>query len=491
MVKAIVSLGRRRSAQAVSPGDPAVVRGDQTVFSTSRCGMIKTAVFAVTALGVALYASGGHAQSMIPEMPVPTPPVAPTDASQRPEQFGQFLQRGQSVLDRPRPEYDPLGLRYGSFFLYPRITADEVYNDNVFATKNNTRSDFITVLSPTLNLRSNWSNHQLNLDAGARVGIYARTSTEDYGEYFVGGDGRYDFSRNLAGLAAAKYEHLHEERDSVDATTGSQNPVEFDVYTARLGITQHDLRIGYTAGIDFRRDDFQNASSASGAPIIESVRNLNVYSPNLQFTYEFAPRYQAFVRGNGDLRRYDHFDPGIGAKRDSNGFRVDVGGRFDLTGVTYAEVAVGYLDQEYDSPALTAISGLDVSAKLVWNVTQITSISFNVLRTAQDSNTTALASTGNPVNSPGYLKSLVGFAVDHELLRNVILHGEANYENDDFIGFDRTDNRFDVGAGARYMFNRNLFLGGSFTYTNRDSGGRFAAGQFNRDLIMVRLGAQL
>jgi hypothetical protein len=453
--------------------------------------MIKTTWFATTALAIVLCASAGHAQTMIPQMPVPTPPTAPTDASQRPEQFGQFLQRGQTVLDRPRPEYDPLGLRFGSFFLYPRITADEVFNDNIYATKNNTRSDFITVISPTLDLRSNWSNHQFNMTAGANVGTFVRSSTENYGDYFIGADGRYDFSRNLAGLAAAKYEHLHEDRDSVDAPTTSRNPVEYDAYTGRLAFTQHDLRIGYTAGVDFRREDYTNAAFPSGVPIIENVRNLNTYSPNVQFTYEVAPRYQAFIRGNGDFRRYDHFDPGIGGRRDSNGFRADVGGRFDLTGVTYVEVAIGYLDQQYDSPALSPISGLDASAKVVWNVTQITSISVNALRTAQDANTTALAASGNPVNSPGYLQSVVGLAIDHELLRNVILHGEADYENDDYIGFDRTDNRIDIGVGARYMFTRNLYLGGSFTYSNRGSSGQYATDQFNRDLIMLRIGAQL
>lgn len=454
--------------------------------------MRKTTWFATTALGVVLLVGVAHAQqTMIPEMPVPVPPVGPTDTSQRPEQFGQFLQRGETILDRPRPEYDARGLRYNSFFLYPRITADEVLNSNIFATEHNTKSDFITVISPTLALRSNWSNHQLNFDAGASVGTYARSSTENYGDYFIGTNGRFDFSRNLAGLGALKYEHLHEERDSVDAPTTSKNPVEYDQYTASFGLTQHDLRIGYTAGIDFLRDEYQDTAFASGAPIIESVRNLNDYMPRGQLTYTFAPRYQAFIRGNGDFRRYDHFDPGVGGKRDSNGFRADVGGRFDLTGVTYVEAAIGYLDQEYDSPALSSIKGVDASAKVAWNVTQLTSIAFNALRTAQDANTTALASTGSPLNSPGYLKTVVGVTIDHELLRNVILHGEADYENDDYMGLDRTDDRFDVGGGARYMLNNNVFFGGSFTYTNRGSTGRFATGAFNRDLLMFRIGAQL
>jgi hypothetical protein len=453
--------------------------------------MIKATLFATTALGVAVLASVGQAQTMIPEVPVPTPPISPAEPTQRPELFGQFLQRGQTVLERPRPELDPLGLRYGSFFLYPKLTVDEVYNNNIFATKNAKRSDWITVVSPTLNLRSNFSSHAINFGAGASVGTYARSSTENYGDYFVGGDGRYDFSRYLAGLAAAKYEHLHEERESVDAPVASRNPIEFDAYTARLGVTQHDLRIGYTAGIDFRRYEFQNGKFASGVPIIENVRDVNIYSPNLQFTYELQPHYQMFVRGIGDFRRYDHVDPGIGARRDSNGFRADVGGRVDLTGVTYAEFAIGYLDQEYQAPGLTPISGVDANAKVVWNVTQLTSVTFNALRTAQDANTTALAQNGNPVTSAGYLRSVVGVAVDHELLRNVLLHGEANFENDDYQGFDRSDNRYDIGAGARYMFTRNLYVGAAFTYTNRSSSGTFAAGQFNRDLFLLRLGAQL
>ena len=40
--------------------------------------------------------------------------------------------------------YDPLGIRAGGFLIYPSLSVSEVYDDNVFATDNNTDDDLIT-----------------------------------------------------------------------------------------------------------------------------------------------------------------------------------------------------------------------------------------------------------------------------------------------------------------------------------------------------------
>ncbi len=455
--------------------------------------MIVRLLLATSAVGLVL-ASAAQAQiDLPPAPPTAAPPVSPTEPSQRPEDFGQLLQRGQSVTERPRPEYDPLGLRLGSFFLYPKLEADELYNDNVFATKTNTKDDFVTVVSPTLDLRSNWGVHELDLRAGASVGTYAKQSSENYGDYFAAAQGRYDVSATFAGLAGLKYEHLHEERDSPDAPGGAANPVEFDAYTGTLGLTQHGLRIGYLASFDFRREDYQNVAAIGGGTINEKVRNVNVYAPSLRVSYEFAPRYEAFARVSGNIRDYDNSTGGVAGvpDRNSSGYRADVGATIDLTGITYAEVYAGYLNQDYRSSALGSIGGLDFGARIVWNVTELTSISLNGQRQVQDENTIALNSQGLSANSPGYLRSTVALAIDHELLRNLLLHGEVDYENDDYKGIDRTDDRFDVGAGLRYLFTRNFYLGGSYTYTNHSSAGTSATGQFSRDLFLLRLGAQL
>ena len=44
--------------------------------------------------------------------------------------------------------YEPLGIRAGSFLIFPSLNVSEIYDDNVFASDNNTDDDLITVISP-------------------------------------------------------------------------------------------------------------------------------------------------------------------------------------------------------------------------------------------------------------------------------------------------------------------------------------------------------
>jgi hypothetical protein len=417
----------------------------------------------------------------------PAPPVSPVAPSQRPEAFGYYLERGQSVTDRRRPELDPLGVNLGGFFLYPRIELDETFNDNIFATKNGKQSDFITVISPTAELKSNWNNHALNATAGANIGRYIDNDDEDYEDAFAGVDGRLDITRNLAAFGALRYERLHEERDSPDnpGPLVAAEPVTFNAYTARAGVVSRGLRIGYQADFGFRREQYDNVDTFLGGSLDLGARDVNVYQGNLRVSYEFAPRYEAFIRGGVNHRSYDIRDP-AGFKRDSTGFRTDVGATIDLTGVTFAEVYVGYVRQEYEAGVLGEIDGIDFGSRVVWNPTQLTSVTFNLDRRVQDTNTFAQG-----LVSPGYLRTNVGLVVDHELLRNVLISGRVGYQNDDYERIDRDDNRFDVGVGARYSLNRNFYFGGSYTFSTRNSSGSGSGTDFTRNLVLLRLGAQL
>src|SRR5262245_41671452 len=46
-----------------------------------------------------------------------------------------------------RSEFDPIGLRMGDFFWFPRGELDEAYNSNIFATTTSPTYDLITALT--------------------------------------------------------------------------------------------------------------------------------------------------------------------------------------------------------------------------------------------------------------------------------------------------------------------------------------------------------
>jgi hypothetical protein len=76
-------------------------------------------------------------------------------------------------------------------------------------------------------------------------------------------------------------------------------------------------------------------------------------------------------------------------------------------------------------------------------------------------------------------------------LRNLLLNGTAAYLNDDFKGIDRTDKVYEAGVGAKYLLNRNLYIGANYTFERRISGGSSGIGPFSRNIFMLRVSTQL
>jgi uncharacterized protein (PEP-CTERM system associated) len=146
------------------------------------------------------------------------------------------------------------------------------------------------------------------------------------------------------------------------------------------------------------------------------------------------------------------------------------------------------LVQNFDQSGLGSTSAPDYGGQLVWNVTQLTTLTFNGLR---------VFNTGTPSSGTmfipgpagnGYLVTTLTANADHELLRNLLLNFNVGYENDSFQGITRTDNVYDASVGFRYLVNRNLFLGATYSYYQRSS--NFPGASFTQNLLMLRAGTQ-
>ena len=418
-----------------------------------------------------------------PMLPVPTVPVAPNIP------VGVPLERGLTVVDRPRPEVDALGLRWGDFFFFPRAEVDELYNDNISAGTGGPGSpktnDFITALAPSFDVRSNLPTNAVNLRAGAVISRYASHSNFDTEDAFADADGRLDVDHTHDFRGALRVARLHEDPGVPLVPGNASQPVKYTTYSGTAGFEQTRLRIGYSADLTAARTEYEAVPILGGGLAPQSDRNNTAYELALRGSYEFVPNYQGYVRGAVNHREYDH--AAIGAPiRTSSGFRVDTGIRVDLTGITYVEFFVGYLQQMYQATSLGTVRGPDVGANAVWNPTQLTSVSLKAVRTIVDSPASIGAST-----APAYFASNVGLNVDHELLRNLLLNGHATFENDDFKGVNRSDNDYLLGVGAKYLLMRNFYAGANYTHERRNSSGTAAINAFTRNIYMLRLSTQL
>lgn len=388
----------------------------------------------------------------------------------------------QSVLQRPRADYDPLGIQAGSFLLFPYLNVAETYNSNVYATTSNEKSDFVTYIRPSVELQSNWNTDALTFQANGDIREYASQSSEDNSNFSAFLNGRKDVERGLYLIGSASYQLLHEDRTDPNAITNAKEPIEYELATGGIGFVHETGRIGFRIEGTINDYSYQNGVFASGAPVIETDRNRIEYTGTVRVSYELVPGYNAFVQGSGNDRSYqDKFDQG-GYQRSSSGYVVDVGTAFALGPTLNGEVYVGYLNQSYDDSRLSSPSVPTFGASLLWNVTQLTSIRGTVARTVEE---TIIA----PASS--YLQTQVSLGVEHELLRNVLLSGKFTYALQDYQGGGRSDDYYEADAQVRYMLTRNLSTGLDINYSTRSSNSVGVAEGANYDRTLVAANIRL
>jgi hypothetical protein len=367
--------------------------------------------------------------------------------------------RGETVASRVRPELEPLGVRVGSFLVFPSIGAQERFSSNIFATPDDEISDFITQVRPSLIIGSDWNRHSLTFRADADLGFYADNSSEDFIDYRVGTAGRFDISNAAFINASADFNHLHEDRGSPDDVGGSE-PTEFDDIALRAAYSQEFGRFRARLLGTFDNLDFDDVPAAGGGEIDNDDRDRIEAEGTVRLGYEIVPQYEAYVQGSYNNRDYRIGLDNNGFDRDSHGFAADVGIEVDFGGITFGDFFVGYRQQDYDDPAFDSISGLDAGATITWNVTPLTTVVGTVSRSVEETIT---------AGSSGFFGTEFDLSVDHELLRNLILSAKARYINRDYQDIDRIDDYYEAGLGADYMMNRNVSVTAGYKYRERDS----------------------
>ncbi|WP_158240604.1 outer membrane beta-barrel protein [Telmatospirillum siberiense] len=388
----------------------------------------------------------------------------------------------QSVLQRARPDYDPLGVRAGSFIILPSVDVEEAYNSNVYVTPNNTKEDFETVLRPAVAVNSDWNNHALSFLANGTIKRFAKEVSENNSDAGAFVNGRYDIERDVYFTGALSYQLLHEDRSSPDAVTTQKSPIEYQQGSAKFGFVREPGRLGFRLDAGADTYAYGNGVTSTGTRIIETDRNYTSYTITPRVRYEITPGYHAFVKASYNDRVYVNTPDTSGYNRNSTGYAVDAGTAVDLGRVLTGEVYVGYLSQDYDDSRLKSASGADYGASLLWNVTQITSLRLSAQRTVEE---TTLASTS------GYLQTTVSPSIEHELMRNLLLNAGFSYVLQEFQGSSpsRTDDIYKTDAGLRYLINRNMSVGLTGSYGWRRSNALNT--NYDQDIVLARLRLQL
>jgi hypothetical protein len=430
---------------------------------------------AIYFLAIVLLAHEAVAQTTEPLQVVTPVPSGPTV----PPAPGQLTTPNETVAGRARPEYDPIGLRTGSFFWFPRGEVDEAYNSNIFAISAPTTADAITVLQPGLDVLSNFGRNALDFHGSAAAQFYALNPTQNTQSGNLAVDGRWDITQGNQLYGTVSAVHTFIPRTSPNSPGNAAEPVTYNAYTASGGYARTGLRFGYQADVAVQNTQYNAVPAFGGGILPQSSADNTITQAALRASYELIPDYLGYARISGNVTDYMHSAPN-GVINDSTGYRADLGLQILPRHLLSGEVYAGYLNQMYHIGR--NISGLDAGGRLTYNVTRLTTLTLAGARTIVPGNPTVT------LNTSAYLASTATATVDHELLRNLILSGSLSYENDEYVSPAQTDNIFSVGAGVKYLMTRRLYLGANYTYQQRAS--PTTSLQYEQSIVMVRVSTQ-
>ncbi len=432
-------------------------------------------VAALGGLTVELLSFSAAAQMTEPLLPAPIAPQLQVSP-------GQVILPGQTVLERPRPDLDPIGLHSGDFFWFPRAEVDELYNSNIFALSSPT-SDWITALRPSFDLLSGFARNAVNLHAGAGLQYYAIHPSQDTATGVASVDWRLDVDGASSLYGNAEVAHLYVPRTSPNSPGNAAEPVTYNNYLGNVGYAETGFRLGYEADLGVQAAEYNPVAAIGGGVLPQSDQNVTTPQATLRVNYEFVPDYQGYIRASGTLFDYQHIPPG-GVSFNSTVYRMNLGLNILPTHIMYGDVYFGFLSEVFHASSLGSVSAPDAGGRLVWNVTRLTTLSVNGIRAFETTNP-SIGVTGN-----GYLASSATVNIDHELRHNLLLSASITYEDDAYQGVSRTDNVLSAGLNMKYLLDRNLYVGPFYTYQQRTTSGSAAGVPYSQSIVMLRLSTQ-
>jgi hypothetical protein len=365
--------------------------------------------------------------------------------------------RNQSVLDRPRPEWDPVAIRAGAFMIYPYAEARLGITDNVFESTIEKKSDAFVRVTSGVSVNSIWSRHSLSFAANGDFHRFFEATERNENGWSLALRGQLDVSDAMLFRVSAETAQRYESRLSGAAVPDARTSAQFQQTTLRAVA---DLRVNRLRIVGFGNYTdlaFDPLTLANGERVAQDSRDREIIRAGSRLEYGLTPDTGLFVLASYATTDYPGNLPTGIANRDSHETRILGGVTTDLADLVRASFGAGYVDRVFRAPIYSDIKGLTVQAKVEYFPTKLTTVTLSGRREVED----ATIASGGFFDTGGTLR------VDHELLRNLILSAAADYAVEDFVGIEARAEVFRTGIASRYLASRNLELGADINASER------------------------
>jgi len=362
-------------------------------------------------------------------------------------------QEGVTVLSRLRPLYDQPGVRLGAYTVNAHLDEVVGYDSNLTGTSNGLSSAYINT-SSNVSAVSNWSRNRLGLSASVSNYTYINNPQQNYTAYSATVGGGYTIGRHDLDIG---YTHLRQyERGTDIGAVASIAPVPFDVDDIRTDYTFEAGRFSFVPNVDMRLFQFGNAVIL-GQPTSQRFLDRTVLSGGITTRYELSSQRGIVVVLQGINSHYLRPQSGLPSNNSRSALLL-AGLDYQSSGLWRYRVLGGVEVRQFTASQYGTRAAPVLEASVIYTPTGLTTVTGSARREIEDPQSDGVA---------GYTLTNLGVVVDHELKRNILLQGRANFQAAQFLQGNGTTTSYTLGAGVSWLVNRRVRLSADYDATQQ------------------------
>ena len=365
----------------------------------------------------------------------------------------------ETVLDHTREGFVPSGYMLpGGHMLYPRATAQTVFDDNLFLQPGAGKvGDIRESVSPGFLLQAALPRHMFQIGVDGDIVRFQNHPNLDFVNATVKADWHIDIDAadTIGGTFQTRLGH---NENFLPIEPGSPSVALPNLSShAALGYSHDAGRTALTTGVDWQHSTYADVQSYAGAMLDEAANDNNIYGAFSLLSYRWSPGYRAFVAGRIDRQLLINERS---AYANNTSYRGEIGLIYEADPLLQFTLYAGYQYIKFDDVRQYNIATPTYKVGVQWLPTRRMTVTFDAGQAVQQTVQDYIF---------GELSSQAHGRLQYDLWHNLTGTIDGTYERDQYIGSSRRDTQWSASAGLEYLLNENFALTLNYQHTQRNS----------------------
>lgn len=301
---------------------------------------------------------------------------------------------------------------------------------------------------------------QVRLEGQAGLRTPLDATGEGIPEAGIAGELNLDLLDGFAVGFSGGYDYTTEAVTSEDLPANVTGRPGVHGTSAGVRISRSGGKLGLELRGTFDRTTYEDADLSTGGVLSQEDRNNNLFSAAARISYAASPVFRPFVEAGLGWRRYDLAVDRNGEARNSIQQDFRAGLEMDFGEKLSGEIAVGYLQEDFEDEGLDTLRTPSFDAELAWSPERDTVVSLSGA-TVLDTSTSA-GESGSAIHS-------LDLAVNRRVRQNLAIGARAGIIASRSQDNGDMDLAWTGGLGLEYFVNRYQSLTANLEYERYDS----------------------